>query len=310
MRHSMLLSASLLSATVISTAFAAEQAPTSELENPSSPVKSSFVIKSEAVVKKLTVNANAAQADEEKDPFETINRKVYAFNDVIDRNVARPIAVQYVEKVPEEVRGSYRHFRKNLREPWNAVNQLFQGRPLRAAKSLGRFTINTVTTLGFADPARRLNLTTEEDSFSTTLGYYGLPTGPYLMLPMLGPSTIRGSIGMVVDGYAQPQRYLLDEHEGVYWGEQALRVVDSRSQVLDVEKVLQGDKYAQLRDIYLQRLNFEIAEKKGLTDDSMFISDESENIEDENLNENAEQDSDQNTSIDNTDDNSETKITE
>ncbi|RKG29069.1 MlaA family lipoprotein [Acinetobacter tianfuensis] len=307
MRHSSLLYVGLFSLAAAQPAFAAEQTQASELENTTSPAKNGFITKSEAVVKKLTVNANAAQADEEKDPFESVNRKVYAFNDALDRNIARPIAVQYVEKVPDEVRGSYRHFRKNLREPWNAVNQLIQGRPLRAAKSLGRFTINTVTTLGFADPARRLNLTTEEDGLGTTLGYYGLPTGPYLMLPFLGPSTIREGVGMIADGYAQPQRYLLDDHEGVYWSEQALRAVDSRSQVLEVEKVLQGDKYAQLRDIYLQRLSFEIAEKKGTADDGMFINDDTE---DDDLLE----DSDQNDAESNSDgsitDNSETPVTE
>lgn len=100
------------------------------------------------------------------------------------------IAIFYVQllfniekKTPEDVRGSYRQFRKNLGEPWNAVNQLIQGRPGRAAKTLGRFTINTLTTLGLADPASRLGLPTEEENFGVTLGYYGVPSGPFLMLP-------------------------------------------------------------------------------------------------------------------------------
>ena len=279
MHHFSFLSAGLLFTLAISPAFAAE--PIDESSSSTASANSKFATKSSAVVKKLTVNASAAQEDEEKDPFEGWNRKVYQFNDVLDRNVARPIAVQYSEKVPEPVRGSYRQFRKNLNEPWNAVNQLVQGRPIRAAKSLGRFTINTLTTLGFADPARRLHLTEETEGFGTTLGYYGIPTGPYLVLPVLGPSTIRETVGFAADSYARPQRYMLEDHKGAYWAEQTLRAVDSRAQLLDIEKVLQGDKYAQIRDIYLQRLHFIVAEKKGLADENMFISDEGDDIDDE-----------------------------
>ena len=232
--------------------------------------------------KDLKVNANATQPDEVKDPLQPLNRQVYAFNDMLDRNIARPLAVQYTKKVPSEVRGSYRQFRKNLGEPWNAVNQLIQGRPLRAAKTLGRFSLNTITTLGMADPARRLGLNTEEENFGTTLGYYGIPSGPYVMLPIYGPSTFRDGFGTIVDGQARPQKYILDGKDRLYWSEQVMRGLDTRSQLLDVEKVLQGDKYAAIRDIYLQRKNFEIAEKKGLDADNIsFVDDETEELFDD-----------------------------
>lgn len=232
--------------------------------------------------KDLKVNANATQPDEVKDPLQPLNRQVYAFNDMLDRNIARPLAVQYTKKVPSEVRGSYRQFRKNLGEPWNAVNQLIQGRPLRAAKTLGRFSLNTITTLGMADPARRLGLNTEEENFGTTLGYYGIPSGPYVMLPIYGPSTFRDGFGTIVDGQARPQKYILDGKDRLYWSEQVMRGLDTRSQLLDVEKVLQGDKYAAIRDIYLQRKNFEIAEKKGLDADNIsFVDDETEELSDD-----------------------------
>lgn len=231
----------------------------------------------------LKVNANAAQPESVKDPLQPLNRQVYALNDVLDRNIARPLAVKYTEKVPGDVRGSYRNFRKNLGEPWNAVNQLIQGRPLRAAKTLGRFTVNTITTLGLADPARRLGMETEDEDFGTTLGYFGVPSGPYLVLPIIGPSTFRDGFGRLVDSQARPQKYILEDHDGLYWTEQALRGIDARSQILDVEQVLQGDRYAAIRDIYLQRKNFEIAEKKGLEAESIsFIEDvEDDYIEDE-----------------------------
>lgn len=228
-------------------------------------------------IDQLKVDAKATQTEEVKDPLQPLNREIYKFNDMLDRNIARPLAVQYTEKVPGEVRGSYRSFRKNLGEPWNAVNQLAQGRFSRAAKTLGRFTLNTVTTLGFADPATRLGMTTEDEDLGTTLGYYGVPSGPYVMLPVMGPSTFRDSFGRIVDSQARPQKYILDGHDRLYYSEQVMRGVDARSQLLDVEQVLQGDKYAAIRDIYLQRKNFQIAEKKGLeSSEGLFIEDEIE----------------------------------
>lgn len=223
--------------------------------------------------KDLKVDANAAQPDSVKDPLQPLNRQIFAVNDALDRAIVRPIAVEYKEKIPSTVRDSYSGFRKNLGEPWNAVNQLIQGRPGRAAKTLGRFTINTVTTLGFADPASRLGLETEDENFGTTLGYWGLPSGPYLVLPVFGPSTFRDGFGLVVDGYARPQRYILEDEEGLYWSEQVLRGIDVRSQLIDIEGAIQGDKYSSIRDIYLQRKNFIIAEKKGVEAEGMFIDD-------------------------------------
>lgn len=82
-------------------------------------------------------------------------------------------------------------------------------------------------------------------------------------MPIIGPSTFRDGFGRLVDSQARPQKYILEDHDGLYWTEQALRGIDARSQILDVEQVLQGDRYAAIRDIYLQRKNFEIAEKKA-----------------------------------------------
>jgi phospholipid-binding lipoprotein MlaA len=226
----------------------------------------------------LKVNANAAQPENIKDPLQPLNRQVYAFNDSLDRNLVRPIAVQYSQKVPVDVRDSYHAFRTNLDEPWNAVNQMIQGRPVRALKTLGRFTLNTVTSLGFADIATPLKLETQNESFGTTLAYYGVPSGPYLVLPFFGPSTFREGFGLAVDAFGRPQTYLDDE--GLYWTDQGLRIVDVRTQLLQFDDVLQGDKYAQLRDIYLQRKNFEIAEKRGTEDESLFI-DNDEDLDNE-----------------------------
>jgi phospholipid-binding lipoprotein MlaA len=233
--------------------------------------------------KNFKVNANAAQPDDVKDPLQPLNRKIFAFNDALDRTIVRPVAVQYQTKIPVDVRESHHQFRSNLVEPWNAVNQTIQGRPLRALKTLGRFTFNTLTTLGLADPARRVGLDGEKETFGTTLGYYGVPSGPYLVLPVFGPSTVRDGFGLAVDAFGRPQNYL--NHNTAYWADQALRGISARSQLLDLESVLQGDKYSAMRDIYLQRQSFIIAEKKGLDADGInFIDDVSDDDQDDSSN--------------------------
>ncbi|WP_407926562.1 VacJ family lipoprotein [Acinetobacter baretiae] len=226
--------------------------------------------------KKLSVDASASQPDQVKDPFQSFNRKIYVFNDTLDHYILRPVAVQYKAKVPSEVRGSYRSFRDNLGEPWNATNQLIQWKPLKALKTFGRFTLNTLTTLGLADPAQRLNLVHEDESLGTTLGYYHVPSGPYLMLPFLGPSTLRDGLGLVVDKQARLQKYIFEDYDGLYWTDTALGAIDLRSSFLDLEGALQGDKYAALRDAYLQRNKFVIAEKQGnASADVSFVDDTS-----------------------------------
>lgn len=283
MHRSIYLTLCLFSLASTAQVFAEVTTDVENLENEpeKTPLRTKISNKAQQLQTQLKVDARAAQAEEVKDPFQPLNRKIYQFNDVIDRNVLRPVAVQYVEKVPKDVRGSYTQFRNNLGEPWNVVNQLIQGRPARAAKSLGRFTINTLTTLGLADPARRLGLSHEDERLGITLGYYGVPSGPYIMLPLLGPSSVRGVIGSAVDSQARPQKYILDDNDGLYWSDQSLRVIDTRSEILDVEGVLTGDRYAQIRDIYLQRTSYAIAEKKGLESESLFTDFEDEFDEDQ-----------------------------
>ena len=292
MHRSIYLTLCLFSLASTAQVFAEVTTDVENLENQpeKTPLRTKISNKAQQLQTQLKVDARAAQAEEVKDPFQPLNRKIYQFNDVIDRNVLRPVAVQYVEKVPKDVRGSYTQFRNNLGEPWNVVNQLIQGRPARAAKSLGRFTINTLTTLGLADPARRLGLSHEDERLGITLGYYGVPSGPYIMLPLLGPSSVRGVIGSAVDSQARPQKYILDDNDGLYWSDQSLRVIDTRSEILDVEGVLTGDRYAQIRDIYLQRTSYAIAEKKGMESESLFtdIDDEFEDEFDEDQSDSTE----------------------
>lgn len=218
-------------------------------------------------------DALANQPENLKDPLQPLNRKIYAFNNTLDKNVLRPVAIQYQEKLPEDVRGSYSTFRSNLREPWNAVNQLLQGKPVTALKSLGRFTINTVTSLGMADAAKHLNLNNQKEDFGTTMGVWGVKSGPYLVLPLLGPGTFRDSAGLALDVFAQPQAYLI-ENDKVYWTNNAVDGIATRAQYLSVDSIVQGDQYAVLRDVYLQQRAFTIASKRGEdASEGMFMDD-------------------------------------
>ena len=224
----------------------------------------------------LKVDAKANQPEAIKDPLQPLNRKVHNFNMAIDNAVVRPVAVQYQSKVPDKVRSGFGNFRNNMRDPWNAVNQLLQGNPKQAAKTLGRFTLNTVTSLGLADPAKTQNLTSENENFGTTLGVWGVPSGPYIVLPFLGPSTFRdGAAKVTVDSFARPQSYIFRDDK-IFWSFNVAEGVDTRAQFLELDSVVQGDKYAALRDMYLQKKNFEISTRKGeVSSEDMFIEDDS-----------------------------------
>ena len=224
----------------------------------------------------LKVDAKASQPEEVKDPLQPLNRKVHSFNMTLDKAVVRPVAVQYKEKIPEQARGTFANFRNNLRDPWNAVNQLLQGNPKQATKTLGRFTLNTVTSLGLADPAKTQNLTSENENFGTTLGVWGVPSGPYIVLPFLGPSTFRdGAAKVTIDSFARPQSYIFRDDK-IFWSFNVAEGVDTRAQFLELDSVVQGDKYAALRDMYLQKKIFEISTRKGdIPSEDMFIEDDS-----------------------------------
>lgn len=212
--------------------------------------------------KTYLVNARADQAEEVKDPLQGLNRKIYVFNDAIDQSVLRPAAVFYAQVTPEPAQSAYSNFKSNLREPWNAVNQLLQGKPLQSLKSLGRFTVNTTTSLGFADPAKHLNLTQEKENFGTTSGVWGVPSGPYLVLPFLGSSSLRDTVGLIPDSFARPNSYLIEQDRLLYTAT-ALDVVSTRAQFLSIDSIIKGDKYAAIRDVYLQQRAFTIAQKRG-----------------------------------------------
>jgi phospholipid-binding lipoprotein MlaA len=206
----------------------------------------------------INVDANANQPAQIKDPFESINRKIFSFNNFLDQNLLLPAAKTYQKITPPPVRKGVSSFFGNLSEPWSGLNHLLQGDGKASLQNLSRFTINTITTLGLADPAAvALNIPApSKEDFGQTLGVWGVKSGPYLMLPLLGPSTLRDTAGLSIDTVGNPQSYL--ESDEIYMALLGLRVINTRADLIGVEDLVNGDQYALLRDVYLQRRQFQI----------------------------------------------------
>jgi phospholipid-binding lipoprotein MlaA len=202
--------------------------------------------------------AMTARADEavgtEHDPLEGLNRKMFWFNDKIDVYVLAPVATGWTKVSPRCVRTSMSNFFGNLRFPIVTINDLLQGKVKDSASDVGRFAVNTtVGVLGFFDPASRWGLEKHEEDFGQTLGVWGVPPGPYLVLPFLGPSDPRDAAGFAVDYALSVTPFFIDQY--ILFGARLIDVVNERSFVLkQVEdaKASSFDYYAFVRNAYLQ----------------------------------------------------------
>ncbi|HFD79372.1 MAG TPA: VacJ family lipoprotein, partial [Gammaproteobacteria bacterium] len=194
---------------------------------------------------------------DERDPFESFNRAVYAFNDAADREVFRPIATDYRDHVPRPVRTGISNFFGNLQDVIVLVNDLLQLKIEQGMSDFGRIVYNTTFgLLGIIDVATPMGLPKHDEDFGQTLGYWGVPAGPYLVLPFLGPSSARDTVGLVGDIYVHPMFQGLITDEAVSWGAVGLRYIDLRAQLLGATRVVDEaalDPYAFVRDAYLQR---------------------------------------------------------
>ncbi|MFT5114693.1 MAG: phospholipid-binding lipoprotein MlaA [Parasphingorhabdus sp.] len=189
------------------------------------------------------------------DPFEGFNRRVYRFNSKLDRWVLKPITSRYVKHVPPKVRRGVKNVFSNLREPTTIVNDVLQGKGIQAAKDSFRFVLNsTFGILGVFDVATHLNLPRNKEDFGQTMGKWGVPAGPYLVLPLLGPSSVRDAAGLIPQ-YAYTDMTAGIEDETLKWSLFATRAVDARSGLLKSEKILQEqlDPYVFVREAYLQK---------------------------------------------------------
>lgn len=189
------------------------------------------------------------------DPFEAWNRKVFDFNDDLDRAILKPIATAYAEVFPPVVRRGVDNFYANLLDPWSAVNSLLQGKPFRALQSAFRFAVNsTFGIFGLIDVAADMDIDRQQEDFGQTLGVWGAEPGAYLVWPFIGSSTVRDSIAMPLDYLASPMNLLNDGATPIaIW---SLRVVNTRAQLLDASNLIDQialDRYAFIRDAYLQR---------------------------------------------------------
>ncbi len=201
-----------------------------------------------------TVPADAGQ--DPRDPLESLNRQVFEFNDVVDRAVLKPVAQAYEAVLPEPVRDCLSNAFSNLREPSNAINNLLQGKPVDAMSDTCRFVVNsTIGLLGCFDPARQMGLEKHSEDFGQTLGRWGAGPGPYLVVPILGPSTVRDAIGIYgVEPYLDVNFYI--ENVRVRNSILGTRFVNQRAELLQADDLISGaalDKYSFIRDGYLQR---------------------------------------------------------
>lgn len=194
-------------------------------------------------------------AADPRDPWEGMNRKVYAFNDALDVAVVRPVAQAYVEVVPSFVRTGVRNFLGNLMDVWSVVNAGLQLKGQVAAEGFMRVAVNSTLGLyGVLDIATEAGMARPREDFGQTLGHWGMGPGPYLVLPLLGPSTLRDGLALPLDVQASPARYFSgsDTQAAVT----VLRLTDLRASLLtagDAFKAASLDPYSFLRDAWLQK---------------------------------------------------------
>ena len=206
----------------------------------------------------------------EDDPFEEYNRKVWAFNEFLDDNFAKPTAEIYTSFTPDFIEVGITNFFINLNELDNTANQLLQGKPLLAINDFSRFLINSTIGLGgFIDVGSRFGLERHDEDFGQTLGVWGVGSGPFLMIPLYGPSTPRGLAGRSVSSVLSGT-FAIEETD-VRIGITALDALETRARYLEVETLIIGDRYSFIRDSYMQYQEFESSDGENQTDD--FIED-------------------------------------
>ncbi|MET0379397.1 MAG: VacJ family lipoprotein [Spongiibacteraceae bacterium] len=199
------------------------------------------------------------------DPWESFNRKIYVFNDAADRYFLKPVAKGYQWITPQFLEDGIHRIFSNLGEVSNILNSLLQAKFKNTVVDTGRLLINsTIGLLGFFDVATKMGLELHEEDFGQTLGYWGLNSGPYIVLPLLGPRTIRDGAGGIADSFTNPVSYI--EHVPTRNQITAVSVVDVRAQLLQSEELITGDRYIFIRDAYLQRREFLVND--GVVEDS------------------------------------------
>jgi phospholipid-binding lipoprotein MlaA len=198
-----------------------------------------------------------------QDPWESWNRGVYRVNDKVDRAVIKPIAHTYVRAVPAPARTGVSNFFANLRTTTVLVNDALQGKFGAAANDLARIVVNTTVGVGgLLDPASQMGLDKNDEDFGQTLGHWGLRPGPFVEIPVLGPSDLRDGSGRVVDIFTSPTHYI--SNNWVSYGLDGVGALNTRAGLLSLDETLQKvfDPYAFIRDAYLQRRAYLVSDGK------------------------------------------------
>lgn len=194
-------------------------------------------------------------ATDPEDPFESFNRAMYSFNDTLDKAVLKPVAQGYDAALPAPVNKGVSNFFSNLDDVVVIFNDLLQFKLAQAVSDTARVFFNTtIGLLGLVDVATAMDLPKHDEDLGQTLGYWGLDTGPYLVLPFLGPNNIRDTVGLVGDAYVDPLNDITPD--GTRTGLVVLEGIDTRAGLLSAGKVLKEaalDEYLFVRDAYLQR---------------------------------------------------------
>jgi phospholipid-binding lipoprotein MlaA len=202
-----------------------------------------------------TVRAARAGPGQRLDPWENFNRKVFAFNESLDANLLKPVATAYVNVIPQPVRTSVTNFFGNMLDAWSAVNNVLQGKFDHAAQDMVRVGTNTLFGMfGAVDVAADMGLDHQYEDFGQTLGRWGFGAGAYLVIPVLGPSSVRDAIGLPFDRAASPALLINDGRTKI--GVTLIQLVNTRASLLGATNVIDEialDKYTFIRDAYLAR---------------------------------------------------------
>jgi phospholipid-binding lipoprotein MlaA len=208
-----------------------------------------------------------------RDPWQGFNRKVYSFNHALDQAFLVPAAASYRAVTPDIAEKGVHNFFSNLGDLGVAFNNTLQFKFMDAASDLGRIVVNsTIGLLGIMDVASRMGLEKHDEDFGQTLGYWGMGSGPYVMLPFLGPSNLRDGPGRVVDTLIYPPNWAdikISERNGLF----AARLVNLRAELMVTEEKaseLSRDRYVFIRDAYLDNREFRVNDGQVSTDDGLY----------------------------------------
>ena len=233
----------------------------------------------------FTSSCATVSAPDDRDPWESFNRSIYSFNDAFDRAIARPVATAYQAVLPDFIETGISNFFSNLGDVVVIVNDLLQFKFEQAGSDFSRLLMNTTFgLLGFFDVATHMELPKHDEDFGQTLATWGVGDGAYMVLPFLGPSSVRDATGLVVDlSYIDPVIFTKDDE--VRWSLIALRAIDKRADLLEATRIMEKsgiDPYVFLRNAYFQVRQNQIYDgNPPITDDIKSATEEDLKLEDE-----------------------------